>query len=72
MSGHTVVHRAPGVSLKADVLNAHLVSIKAWRVGEKKEAIAALLFERRRIWETEEAARHGRRRSLIDDNPTAG
>jgi hypothetical protein len=72
MSGHTVVHRAPGVSLRAHVLNDHLASIKAWRVGEKREAIAALLFVGRRIWETEEAARHGRRRSLIDDNPTAG
>jgi hypothetical protein len=71
MSDHAVVHRVPSVSLKAHVLNAHLASIAAWRVGEKKEAIA-LMFAGRRVWETEEEARHGRRRSLIDDNPAAG
>jgi hypothetical protein len=68
MSGHTV-HRTPGVSLRSHVLSEHMASIKAW---DKKERISALLFHGRRAWETEEAARHGRRRSLIDDNPTAG
>ena len=72
MSGHAVVHRAPSVSLKAHILSVQVASMLRWGIGEKREAIAALLFERRRAWETEEAARHGRRRSLLDDNPTAG
>ena len=72
MSGHAVIHRTPSVPLKARDLNPRLASIRVWRVGEKKEAVATLLFTRRRIWETEEAARQGRRRSLIDDNPAAG
>jgi hypothetical protein len=73
MSGHTVVHRGPGVSLKSHVLNAHLASIKTLRIAEKREAMTALLFEgRRRIWVSEEAARMEKRRSLIDDNPASG
>ena len=72
MSGHTVVHRTPSASLRTHILSEHVASIKMWRAGEKKQAISALLFEGWRVWETEEAARHGRRRSLIDDNPTAG
>jgi len=72
MNGHAVVHRAPSIALQARHVNARLASIRAWRVGEKKEAVATLLFTRRRVWETEEAARQGRRRSLIDDNPAAG
>jgi hypothetical protein len=72
MNHYTLVHRTPGVSLRSHVLGEHMASFKAWRVGEKKERISALLFQGRRAWETEEAARHGRRRSLIDDNPTAG
>ncbi len=42
-------------------------------IAEKREAIAAALFEgRRRVWVSEDAARTGRRRSLIDDNPCSG
>ncbi len=73
MSGHSVAHRAPGASLKAHVVNTPIASIKRWRIAQKREAIAAMLFEgRRRLWMTEEAARHGKRRSLIDDNPASG
>ena len=73
MIGHAVVHRTLGVSLKSHVLNAHVASVRQWRLGEKREAIAALLFQgRQRVWLTEEAARCGRRRTLIDDNPTGG
>ncbi len=73
MMSHAVVHRAPGVSMKTHVLGAHEAPLRQWRMGEKREAIAAWLFEgRQRVWVTEEAARYGRRRTLIDDNPTAG
>jgi hypothetical protein len=73
MSGHTVVHTSPGVSLKAHVLNTQNASIRRWRFTERREAIATLLFEgRQQIWVTEEAARDGKRRSLIDDNPASG
>ena len=73
MSGHMVIHRGPGVSLKAHVVNAQLESITRWRIAEQREAFAKALFEgRRRIWVNEEAARGGKRRSLIDDNPTSG
>ena len=59
--------------MKAHVLSAHEASLRQWRVGEKREAVAAWLFEaRQRVWMTEEEAQHGRRRSLIDDNPAAG
>ena len=70
MSGHTVVHRPP---LNVHVMHAHIDSIRRWRIAEKREAIAAMLFEgRQRRWVPEEAARCGKRRSLIDDNPTGG
>ncbi len=70
---HTVVYRPPGVSLKAHVMNAHVASIGQWRFGEKRETIAEMVFEgRQRVWMTEEAARCGKRRSLIDDNPASG
>ena len=73
MSGHTVIHRGPGVSLKEQVLNAHIATVRALRVAKKRETIATALFGgRRRVWMTEEAARHGKRRSLIDDNPCSG
>ena len=73
MSGHTVVHRAPGMSSKAHVVKVHVASVRRWRFSQKREAIAALLFEgRQRRWVPEEAARHGKRRSLIDDNPASG
>jgi hypothetical protein len=73
MSGHLVVHPSPGVSLKAHVLNTQNASIGRWRFMERREAIATLLFEgRQRAWVTEEAASFGKRRSLIDDNPTSG
>ena len=73
MSGHNLVHKAPGVSLRTHVLNAHEALIRKWRIAKRQDAIAAALFAGgRRIWVTEEAARHGRRRSLIDDNPASG
>ncbi|RBP06499.1 hypothetical protein DFR50_13056 [Roseiarcus fermentans] len=72
MSGHAVVHRAPGISLKAHVLAAHAASLQQWRGREKREAIAVMLLGGRRVWVSEDEARLGRRRSLIDDNPAAG
>jgi hypothetical protein len=73
MSGHMVIHRGPGVSQKAQVFNAHIASIRRWRIAEHRELLAKALFEgRRRVWVTEEAARGGKRRSLIDDNPASG
>ncbi len=58
MSGHVVIHRGPGVSQKAQVLNGHIASIRRWRIAEQREALAMALFEgRRRVWVTEEAAR---------------
>ncbi len=72
MSGHTVVHRPPSFALKAHVMNVHVASVRDWR-GKARESVATLLFEgRQRVWVSEEAARHGRRRTLIDDNPTSG
>ncbi len=72
MSGHAVVHRNPGVSLKTHVFHAHMASVRRWRIVEKREAMSMLFEGRRRPWVTEEAARRGKRRSLIDDNPAAG
>ena len=75
MSGHTVVHRGPGLSVKGHVLNAHIASVasvRAWRIAERREAVAALFAGRGRVWVNEEAARYCKRRSLIDDNPTSG
>jgi hypothetical protein len=73
MSGHVLIHRGPGVSQKAQILNGHIASIRRWRIAERREALAMALFEgRRRLWVTEEAARGGKRRSLIDDNPASG
>ena len=72
MTSHAGVHRVPGLSLRAHVLGERAASLRQWRVREKREAIAMLLFEWRRAWVTEEEARFGRRRSLIDDNPAAG
>jgi hypothetical protein len=73
MSGHMVIHRGPGVLQKAQVLNGHIASIRKWRIAEQRESLAKALFEgRRRVWMSEEAARDGKRRSLIDDNPCSG
>ena len=73
MSGHTVVHRPPGFALKAHVVNAHVASLRDRRSWMASESIATLLFEgRRRVWVSEDVARQGKRRSLIDDNPTSG
>ena len=73
MSGHLVIHRGPAVSQKAKIFNSHIASTRKWRIAEQREAFAMALFEgRRRVWMTEEAARGGKRRSLIDDNPTSG
>jgi hypothetical protein len=61
------------MSLKAQVMNAHIAAARALRIGEKREAIAAALFVgRHRVWVTEETARTGKRRSLIEDNPCSG
>ncbi len=73
MSGHLVIYRGPAVSHKAKILNGHIASARKWRIAEQREALAMALFEgRRRVWMTEEAARGGKRRSLIDDNPASG
>jgi hypothetical protein len=73
MSGHTVAHRPPGVTLKAHVLNGQVATIARWRIAHRHEALTAALFQgRRRVWISEEAAHHGKRRSLIDDNPASG
>ncbi len=72
MSGHTVAHRPPGVTLKAHVLNGQTASIVRWRIAHRREALTAFLHGRQRIWVTEEAAVHRKRRSLIDDNPASG
>ena len=73
MSGHTVIHAGQGASFKAHVMNAHVAAMKTLRATERRDTIMGLLFEgRQRKWVTEDAARHGRRRSLIDDNPTSG
>ncbi len=73
MSGHVIIHRGPGVSQKAQVLNGHFASIRKWRATEQRESLATALFiGRRRVWVTEEAAKEGKRRSLIDDNPCSG
>jgi len=72
MNSHAGVHHVPGVSLRTHVLGERAASQRKWRFGEKRAAIAAVLFERRRLWLSEEDARHGRPRSLIDDNPAGG
>ncbi len=73
MSGHIVIHRGPGPSQKAQVLNGHFASTRKWRITERRKSFAKALFEgRRRVWVSEEAARDEKRRSLIDDNPCSG
>lgn len=72
MNSHPHVHHAPGLSLRTHVLSERAALARRWRFGEKRAAIAAMLFERRRLWVSEEEARHGRPRSLIDDNPAGG
>jgi hypothetical protein len=73
MGGHTVVHRRPDASLKAHIANMHLASLMRWRVSERRDALATLVFEgRQRVWVSEDAAKFGKRRSLIDDNPASG
>ena len=72
MLGKKVGHPRPGVLLKVHELKSNTAASKKWRFRERRGAIAAQVFEdQRRVWLTEEAARH-RHRALLDDNPTSG
>jgi hypothetical protein len=72
MNSHAGVYRVPGVSFGTHTLVEREASSRQWRLGEKRAAIAAILFERRRLWVSEEEARNGRPRSLMEDNPAGG
>ena len=73
MSGHTVVHHPPGFAFKSHRASAYVASVHDRRVERARESVVAFLFEgRRREWVSEDEAKHGRRRTLIDDNPTSG
>ncbi len=74
MSSRVVVHRQPGVSLKAQVAS--------WRRGfdEKRVGLVRMRVAYARMvattphppWVTEEAVKARRPRHLLDDNPASG
>jgi len=74
MSGHAMIHRRPDAELKVRLANLRLAYAKKWRVEERRTAVAGIVASKaQRPWITEEeAARAGRPRSLMDDNPAAG
>jgi len=75
MSGHVVVHRQPGVSLKAE-----LASVEIWRLEETCAALVRMRVAFARMvattphppWVTEEAVKARRPRHLLEDNPASG
>ena len=79
MSGHVVVHRQPGVSLKAE-LASWCLAVEIWRLEETCAALVRMrvAFARmvattpHRPWVTEEAVKARRPRHLLEDNPASG
>ena len=71
MVGHVRSHRSPDAYR---IANLWIVSKARWCVKAERAAVAKVLRTKpQKPWiSEEEAARMGRRRHLLDDNPTSG
>jgi len=74
MTGHVTVSQRSDAALKTSLANLRLAYVKRWRVEETRAAVPRVITTKpQKQWVSEEeAARIGRPRSLLDDNPAAG
>jgi len=73
MAGHATVLGRLGATHKARDLGSRFTALRQWRFYERHLTIVGFSAEaRHERWLTEEAAIAGRRRTLMEDNPSSG